>query len=725
MVGTPTGMMPSNMLSSGVLTEHRDNILSAIRAGVREKNRVYVPGASEVARFYLGQHKYLFDPKFSPNQLSLYIKTDVSGSKSFRTPIFQMSDNVAANYLQIYSPYLLQGVVNRTVEATKPFVPPPVCYGIDPQPMMMMKLQMMQGLPNGQMQAMQYWQQQQQANMKMQIDQQQLAQEYELRQARAEMMEKLLNYTVTELGYGNERKRVVEESLILGCGAYLTQIVPMPLTGQKMIGSQYVMMNDIVWDPDATRTKDCKWLAIQCRGPAWLVSRIHGVPESDLKPNASSTIADAYHQDLVITAGPENVKKEVALDEVIYWKFYSRMGSGARLKTKDLRTPDLEMLDQILGDFCFFVVTDACPYPLNMNPSVFDAVQKMSMQQQQQQQQQQQGMSPQYLAAMGAQPIDPLQPLKQACSWQIPFHLDVDDPWPLTTVEHYIRNGSPYPVPPLEFALAFMKFMVWVISFVADKCYRSQRTFWAIDETNNDQLRIAIEDGQDEAIIKLKNLDQKSVDAFLKMIEAPEIKKSIFEVYEFMKTKFEQMTGMNELNQAQMSRTMRSATEAGILDEASKLRPAAMAKNVLDADSRVARKEGIAWQLLGQPNDVQPVLGGPGAQAWQMIMKSINPIQLMRETTYDVVAAQGRVHDLATRQDQANKMAQLILPLMVQIAMATGQFGAVKTIMTEWCKANQIDPDMVQFPDMPPQAMNQNVKGAGSQPSEPQPQQGP
>lgn len=723
MIGTP-----SAMVTNDVLKELRDCILTAIRAGVAEKNRVYVPGASEIAKFYLGQHKYIFDPKFSPNQLSLYIKTDAVNAKTTRTPIFQMSDNVAANYLQIMSPYLLQGELERIVDPTKPFAPSPACYGVDPQQMQMLMYQ--QGNKP-------YLMQQQQAMMKMQMDSIALEKDYQLRDSRAGMMQAVLQYIAKELALREERKRVVEESLILGCGAYLTQVVQMPGSNQKLIGSNYVMMNDIVWDPDATRTKDCKWLAIQFRMPAWMVSRITGCPEGDLKGNASSTIADTYAQSLIITAGPENIHKMPPADEIVFWKVWSRMGTLARTVPLEQRSEDLNMLDQLLGDNTFFIVSEGCDYPLNMNPTVFDAMQQMAAQkpiQDAQRQRLQQIYPPQMLQQMAQQnpqigqmlqPIDPMQPLKQATNWQIPFHLDIDDPWPITTVEHYLRNGSPYPIPPLEFALAYMKFMVWVISFVADKCYRAQRAIWLIDDSVNEQLRVAIEDSQDEAVVKMKDLDSKTVANFCQILEAPDVRKSIFDVYEFFKVKFQEITGMTDVMQAQMSRSMRSATEAQVVNQASQLRPQAMASNVMYADSRLARKEAIACQLLLDPNDVLPILGMPGAVAWQNIMKNIDVIQLMRETSYDVVASQGRVHDLSTRQDQSNKMAQLILPILVQVGQATGQFGPANAVLAEWAKANQIDPQLVHIPDMPPPMMNPDVKGQASQPKEQKGESGP
>lgn len=693
--------------SGNALTDLRDAILTAIKAGIAEKNRVYTPGASEVQSFYNGDHKYIFQPQEADLGLNVNL-TGTAGEKKGRLPIFQMSDNVAANYLQIMSPYLLQGVIKRTAQSIKPFLPPPVFYGIDPQPLQIMKLQQMQTMPNGQAVAMQYWQQQMMAQQRMQLDGISLGQNFDISKFRSDMLERVLNYSAKELNYTAERKRVVEESLILGGGVWLTQLVQL-LGGTKLVGSQYIPMNDIVWDPDAQRSKDAKWMAIQRRAPAWMLSAITGTPETDIRSMGTSSVANEYQSQLIQKAGYETANYNKSEDEVTYWMFWSRMGSGAKFKPANSRNPNLAQLDQIIGDYAFHIVSEGCDYPLNLNPSVFEAKSQIETINQ---------FPPQVLARYGIQPMDPNQPLRKASSWQIPYYMEPDDPWPVTTVEHYLRNGSPYPIPPLEFALSYMKFMVWVISFIADKAYRSNRTFWGVAEGIRPELKKAIEDAEDEAIITLKLTDGQTLDQVLKMIDAPDMKKSLLEIYAFMKDRFEEKTGMSEVNQATMSRAMRSATEADILDEASKLRPQAMSKNVLDSDNHVARKEAIAIQMLMDEKDTLAALGPIGANAWKTVMMGITPEQMMRETEFDVVASHGRISDLQARMDQSNKMAQVVLPLMVQIAQMTGNFGPVSAILTEWAKANQIDPALVTVPDMPLPAMNPQVTGQGSQPRE-------
>lgn len=685
-------MYPQNSFNDGgALKELRDSWLEAIKAGLQEKARTYARGAKECLDFYLGDHSYLFKPGFIQNQM--YLSAPGADEKPGRLPHFRISDNIAAKFVQIMRPYLTQGVLRRSVLPNKPYMPPPAAYGITPGFIEQLQTVPPDVLPdllkkNPQI-AQQY-----QAVMKMEQDKQYVITDSSLRQARADMMEKVLNYSATELNISGERKRIVEEALVIGAGVYLTEITAMPGTqGEKLIGSRYIQMNDLVWDPDATQSKDCKWMALQCRAPAWLVARQYNVPEETIKPTSASTVSTQYYKELLVRAGADNVTaKKPAEDEVVYWKVWSRMGAGARLNPWTKRSETSKQLDQSLGDFCFFVVTDCVEYPLNLNDMVFQEAMKANE------------MAPRALA-MGVSPdqvITGKQVMSMAVQWPTPYYLDVDDPWPVTLQEFHKRSGSPYPIPHLEFCLSYMKFLVWILSFVADKCYRSNRDFWLLDDSIAAQVIEAIESGDDEAIVKMKDLAGTTIDQFIKILEAPEVKKSILEVYQFFEAKFAQMSGLTELLQAELARSMRTATEAQVVSDVSQLRPRSMAEEVAATDSRVARKEAIAWQMHGRPEDIAPILSQPGAEAWMNLNSGVPPVRMLRETQFDVISGPGRQLDLNTRQDQSNKMAQLILPLLVQYGQLTGRFGPANQVLIEYAKANQIDTDLVQLPDTPP-----------------------
>lgn len=681
-------MIQAKIDDGGMLKALRDTLLGAVQAGLVRKKEVYAKGAEECQKFILGQHQYLFDAKFITDQMYLQIGTSPKDNKPARVPRFRISDNWVAKFLQIVTPYLTQGQVVRTVRPVKPYMPPPGSYGIDPPEMMQMKANdraFMQANP-------QYLMQQQALMQQMNMEAMGIANESVLRQSRADILTRALNYTITELGLMKQRRAIVEDALAYGFAGYITELVPMPLTDTYLVGSMAVGPNDIVWDPDAMTEADSKWLAIQCRAPAWQFSKMFNVPEEKIKANSKSTVSTAYHKELLVTSGGQQGlnQREAPKDEVVYWKFWSRMGTGAKLKPYNMRNVVLEQLDSMLGDYCFFIVTDAVDYPVNLSPEILEqaaaALPEIMAQNQQ-------------LQAMGQQTIDPMEIITKSTSWPTPYYLDVDDPWPLTTLSFHRRNGSPYPIPHFEFALSYLKFMVWCISFIADKCYRSQRDIWILDEAIAEQLKTAIEDGDDECIVKLKDLDQKTVKQFCDILSAPEIKASIMEVYKFFETKVEQMTGLNDLMQAAMARQLRTATEAKVVSDASQLRPRDMAQRVNESDTRVSRKESLAALLHYQPSDLNAIVGAAGANAWQRLTAGQSVINLMREGDHDVIASQGNILDLDTRKEQASTLAQIVLPVLVQIGQQTGIFGPANRVLREIAEANQIDPDLMQFPE--------------------------
>lgn len=704
--------MPASKPFIDMLKSLRDTVQSAIRAGLEVKRRVYLPGAKACYDLYLGNYKQIFGndkDKNSPNVATvdstfLSINVDVN-EKPIRIPVFTMADNVVATYAQVYAPYLGQGEMTRTVRSTQAYAPPPAAYGIDPEPMQQMQMQ----FPG-------YIDQQNQAMMQMQIDQMMMMKDNQIRDCRATMLKDLLNYFAKEMNHRAERKLVIDESLIVGGGMYMTELAVMPETDMKIVASNFLSMNDIIWDPDATRIKDCKWLAVQYRAPAWQVARQFGIPEADLKPNTSSTVSRGISDN--IHARPE-YKKDLGKDEVVYYKFWSRMGIGARLQSKQARNPMLSAIDEMCGDYTWVVVTDCCDYPLNFGPTVIE---------QAQQAEEQAALAQQFQAATG-QMVPPMESstdiVKAATAWPDPFFLDIDDPWPVTELSYFTRPGSPYPVPPLEFCLSYINFMAWVICFVADKCYRSMRTIWLIDEQISDQLKEAIRNGQDEAVVNMKGVGEEAVKQFVQFLEAPEMKGTIFDVYSFFQNKFERASGLSDLMQAKLDRATRSATEAKMIGDAATLRPQAMADQVYHVDTRVARKEALVAMLHLSPRDIGTIMGQPAAMAWQNLIMNRDITELMREAEYDVIASPGRVLDLNTRADQAANMAQMVLPLLVNIGQTYGLFGPANAILTEWAQANQIDPKLVQIPNMPPpQMIAAEAKGVPSPPKKTEKQEG-
>lgn len=664
----------------GLLKTIRDTCLTAIQAGLEEKDRVYTPGARECLRLYLNNHhRHLFAPERNVQEnYALYVNLEGGGSsRRARKPMFQMDDNVAGRAVQIYVPFLLGEETVRTVEANKPFVPPPSVYGIVDQQITWQQYQAGN---------LAFVQQQRDATLQYQAAMQQIEMDYQRRTFNASMKQGLLNYTVKELGLRMENELAAVESIVLGGGAWITGIIDLPGGLGRLPGSTFVSMNDIVFDPDCMRGKDAKWLAIRFRFPRWLISRITGIPENEIKGTQSSSISNQQYKQLLSTIGNDSRKHiPKPQDEVEVWKFWSRMGCGARLMAYDKRDAMFAALDNQLSDFVYYLISDCCEYPLNLTPQHLAQMIQMSQQVEQ-------------MTAMGVPPqYDPVDIIRAATAWPVEYYLDQDDPWPITVAAFYHRTGSPYPIPLLEFCLSYIKFMIWCIGFIAEKTYRSNRDFIAVDEAIGEQLIAALESEEDDTIVKVKLADKKAVTDLIQYLSAPPLHKDILDVYAFFERKFQQASGMSDLLEAMMSRQMRSATEAQVIDQAARLRPDKMASDFDDAQRKLARKEAIAAHKL-QGKDVAFLVGQPGAMAWDQMVQQTPIQEAFREASYKVEAFRGRKVSQQLRHEQTQEMVSYVLPVLLNFAMETGITDSVNGVLTKWAEARNIDPATVQLP---------------------------
>lgn len=692
--------------NDSILAQLREVWLRARDAAQADKEEVYEVGARECLQFFKGEHSYVLKLKeLLDGSKGLMVNQDADG-KIPRQPAFVMSDNMAAKYVFIHSPYLLgQGENRRVLETHEMFLPPAQFYGItmmpqDFTPEVVQQAQQAGGQAMAQLQQM--------YQMGMWYQQQAAAYDQELlkRQFCSTMLERLLNYCVKELNFRNEERFIVQEGLVLGAGVGWTEIAEMPNKTGRLPFTHYEAMDDILFDPDSKRLTECRWIMRRCTHPTWQVARKYGIPEQDLDPSSNSSVAQARTYSLTTKGSQVGHRPQDSADLFTYYEIYSRVGVGTRLIGLKERTQELADFDALFSDYVYLVVADGCDYPLNLGPGVRQAAAQMA---QEATLRQRRAPMAQMMGLPPEEQLDPNDAFRMACKWPTSYYLDLAHPWPLSLLYFVERTGSPYPIPPLEFCLSYMKFMVWVISFIADKTVRSNRDFWVVPDTVAASLKEAIEKESDEAIIKIKESEfaQKAVSDLVMFIAAPEIHKSIFEVYEFMYTRFQEMSGMNDLMQAQMARSLRSATEAKIVSDASQLRPQDMRARFLAWEVEVARKEAIAARenLTGQ--ELVFLFGPLGAQAWDQSVRTRDTVSIVRETVFDVEAGPGIKLDPDGLRQQAQELEQFVIPAFLQTWQQTGHNGPINAVMTAWAKGKQIDPKLVQFPDMSQWIMQQ------------------
>ena len=436
--------------ASSWMTETKSIWLKAIQAGLDAKKSQYLHEANQCEEYYGKDQKEIYTSEFTEG-IGLFAQKGMDSAgidgNAPRAPRFRVRDNAAAKAVQIFVPMFLQGEMVATVAPNKPFVPPPQLFGVQGDPNQPLPVPP----PNAPPEIMQQYVQQEMARQQYAMASQQSELEYLDRQYRASIIQEYLNYSIKETGLESEARPALRDAIVRGLGAMIIESVPQANGTGNLICANYLDDDHIVIDPDAKRMKDAKWYAILCEHNIWEVAaqyQAYGIRESDLRATSISAVGD-------ITTRHHPATADYRKNLFRYWKIYSRCGIGARLKLESERDPMLNQIDQTLGDFCYIVVGEGCDYPLNLTPAIEDAV-------------------------LQSQQIAPLQVVT---SWPVPWYFDKDEPCPFAPCSFHERKGSPWPKSHLSFALGYLNFMAWILSFVADKAYRDSRGFYAIDSS--------------------------------------------------------------------------------------------------------------------------------------------------------------------------------------------------------------------------------------------------
>jgi hypothetical protein len=136
-----------------------------------------------------------------------------------------------------------------------------------------------------------------------------------------------------------------------------------------------------------------------------------------------------------------------------------------------------------------------------------------------------------------------------------------------------------------------------------------------------------------------------------------------------------------------------------------------MAQKVEEWMKRVARSEALAcqWHLTGQ--DVSPVLGQIAGRMWDALVSSADPERIMFELEYRIEAGSARKPNVEGQIKRMDMAMQQMAQMMWQYAQQTGNVAPMNALLTDWAKANDVDPASYLLPTPPPPP--------------PQPQQGP
>jgi hypothetical protein len=502
----------------------------------------------------------------------------------------------------------------------------------------------------------------------------QQAQEYELSKSRAGLINSLLNYTPNELDLKRNCRKAIDEALIKGAGILWTETYQPDHLDTKVVGSFYRTIDGLLKDPDAEDEDDIQWVAYERVRPVWEVERDFGWEPGSLKGSLESRLSQGMTE--ANTMDADDRARGKSNDLIKYYEIYSKMGMGDRLvDVKKFEEFDTEEF----GDYCYLCVSEDCSQPLNLPPDLLDSGDAEAM--------------------------------FNALQWPIPFW--IDGGWPYTEIAFHWIPGSVWPMSHLKPALGELHFLNWAMSFLASRIRTSSRDFIGVVKAAGEEVKSAILSGKDFTLIEIESdLGTKLTD-LVSFLEHPQVNGDVWQVISAVADSFDKRVGLSELMYGMASSQSRSAADVNVRASSSAVRPDDMSQQTEDAMTDVARKEAFAWRWMGEAQDVAPILGQMGAFAWEQLVMSQDPVQFARELDCRIESGSMRKPNKNLRVDQMNGFLQTpIAQSIMQYSAGTGNMEPINAIITEWCKANDLDPQPFLLPPPPPPPQPMPPEGA-------------
>lgn len=614
--------------------------LKKIELSLKHK-RPFSEDAREAMCFFDGPHNWFWK--------DTYARHEYGYNRTISPPGFRMQCNRVFEAVKLFGSVIYHRNPVRSVTPTRyPFVSPDAVGVMDEQSM-----------------------------MAYQMAAQETVRRTEVRNAVAMLMEKYLNYTPHELDLKTHSRRVVDEAIIKGMGVWWTEMVELPGSQVRFVGSFADSVDNFTMDPDATEIEDILWCARRCTHPIDVVARQYGLDREQLKGHlegAKPIDREADDQIFNEDEYPYKGRRVGKSNELVtYWKIWSKTGLGDRLK--DVPKELAGSFDG-LGDNCYIVVCEGIDYPLNMPP---DAL---------------------------AEDVDPntgVPPtLFRAVQWPIPFWAEANG-WPFVPLDFHRKPGYVWPISHIKPGVAELRFLNWALSFIAQRVATSCETMIGVSKAADQDVKDQILAHSDRGfkIVELSETLGRSVNDLISVFQLPDVSPELWRIIDAVTQMFDKRVGLTELAYAMTSSQIRSATEATVKAEQLSVRPDDMANRLEDAMGLLARREAFAARWLLEPQDVEPIIGPVGAAAWAQHIVTMDPATLAREFEYRIESGSARKPNKATRVEQMQAALQTLGPIL-QGLVPMGVVDPLNALISDWADSLDIDAKPYLIPPPPP-----------------------
>ena len=590
--------------------------ISKIRNAQRHKREVFGNAARECQSFYDG-------PKDWDELMGTM--AGMGDGDGFPLPDFKVSVNKTFEFVTIFGPSLYYENPVRTVRPRMPVQVPPEFF---PNPMLYQSM----------------WQQE----------------DARVRQdgLRGVLLETMLNWTPREFRLAREARCAIDEALIKGRGLLWTDLYTPPGANFRVVRTTSDSVDHLFCDPDADSFDNCKWIARRRFHPTWYVERLYGLRPGSVKGNCESNEVQS------LATVDENLqfdrKRGLSNDLICYYQFWSKMGIGGRLAGLN---PGYRKPLEMFGDYCYIVVADSIPFPLNMPPDLYN--------------------DPSFAN-------DPNQ-VYGRIAWPIPFW--ADDEWPCTALDFHTIHGCPWPLGHLKAGMGELKFLNWVMSFLMSRIRMSCRDFIAMKKSVGEEIKTTILEGRDLALLELDS-DHGTIQELVSFLQHPEVNGDVWKMIQEVERNFDKRVGLTELMYGgDTSTQIRSASEVNLRNQNMNIRPEDMGKQVEAWMSDVAAKEAFACRYHLRADDVQPVLGAMGSYAWDTFVATTDVHVAAHQLEYSVEAGSTRRPNKEWEAKTMTDMFQYVSPLFQAYSQQTGDMTPLNNLLSDLAKSRALDPN--------------------------------
>lgn len=614
--------------------------------------------------------------------------------RGIKAPKFRINLNLAFEMVAVFGPNLLWDVPHRTVEPKRALeLPPDVLQLIQNDPQMAMQMaQEMAGRDPMAMQNLMLRMQQAQmqqgqpqpgqppqpppnpAQMVMQMLMHSQKKSEATDKVVAMLMQNWLNYTPREQPKGGligQSELCVVDALVKGRGILWAKPYKMPQSQQALTGSFRESPDNLLIDPDFKSLDDAKWIAVKRVDPHWALERRFQLPADSLKGRASLESSWTYGE-----RGQEHRVDGATNDLVVWYEIYSKTGCGARMT--GMHMPVKEYLERTVGDYAYLAIAPSVPFPLNCSSRDL-----------------------QVGGSTGTGLSD--DEVRQKFSWPIPYW--ADDRWPIEVLDFYPDPDSAWPIAPLSPGLGELKFLNFMIPWLANRIYNSSRDFWAIAGPHVDHYTRYLQEGLDQTIIPTPMMVE-DVRKVITVLTQPETRLDAWKMVELVSEMFAKRVGLTEMayGRNEDGTQNRTAEETLAKSRAVGVRPDHMRKKVVQWQSAISCLEAFCARWFVEGKDVEPLMGPMGRLLWERFVMSSDVQLVAREMKYTVAAASIRRPDRDRDIANFGQLTQVYSPVAQQYGFATGNYDPYNAILKKFGELHDMRMEEFYIPAPPPPA---------------------